>query len=400
MRALILATLVATGVATVALAAGQNRGIIVPLPKPEAPRVTPPPAPAPSPAPVVVQPPAAPPPAVVEAPWPDNVPKLKPGTGGTAVASTKPAAPPASGKPLTPGAASATTAGTAQTTTQTQTAALPPAAIPTGPPTKVTLQASVMQGAKALKDPLIWTVSLPLPGTLNRPGQQMAADHGPKAEFNLPPATYVVTVKDAEAVVNTLLIVGSEPIAKTIPINIAVVGLRMIPYTGAKLIKQPIHWEVFNSALGPPSPQSKIADVVAPSTTFTLAAGYYVVRSQYSDINADLAILVEAGVTYSYTVDLYAANVVAKAVGASGKTPAGAIKWEVIRTAADAAGKHQVVATDTGPSPDFLLREGNYMVIATAADGSTGETPIAVRAGQTHKITVKLKPATKPATSG
>ena len=26
----------------------------------------------------------------------------------------------------------------------------------------------------------------------------------------------------------------------------------MIPYTGAKLITDPIHWEVFNSALGAP----------------------------------------------------------------------------------------------------------------------------------------------------
>ena len=128
----------------------------------------------------------------------------------------------------------------------------------------------------------------------------------------------------------------------------------------------------------------------APQTIFTLAAGYYVVRSQYSDVHADLAIFIEAGVTYSYTVDLYAATVAAKVVDHAGKAPKGDITWEVIRTAADAVGQHQVVATDVGSHPEFLLREGMYMVIATAADGSVGQTPVVVRAGQTSRITVKL----------
>jgi hypothetical protein len=91
-RALILATLVATGFITVALAAGEkNSGVVV---KPPAPQVTTPPAPpAPAPAPLVTAPPPAPP-AIVEAPWPDNVPKIKPGTGGTPLiaARTAPAA--------------------------------------------------------------------------------------------------------------------------------------------------------------------------------------------------------------------------------------------------------------------------------------------------------------------
>ncbi len=390
MRALILATLVATGFATVALAASENStGVVV---KPPAPEVTAPPAPpAPAPAPVVAAPPPAPPPAIVEAPWPDNVPKIKPGTGGTPLVAAKPAA------PAPTAAGQSLTATQPVTTTQTQTASLPPTPIPTGPPTKVTLQASIMQGAKPLKDPLVWTISVPQAGTVDRPGTQVATQNGPKAEFQLPQGTYVVTIKDAEAVINSVMIVGATPIAKTIPLNVAIVGVRMIPYTGAKLITQPIHWEVFNSALGTPGPNSKIADVTAPQTVFTLRAGFYVVRSQYSDIHADLAILVEPGITYSYTVDLYAATVVAKVVDHAGKAPKGDITWEVIRTAADAAGQHQVVASDKGPSPDFLLREGNYMVIATAADGSKGQTPVVVRAGQTSRITVKLA---KPGTSG
>jgi hypothetical protein len=392
-RALILACVVATGFASVALAASETQGTTT-IVKPPAPAVTAPP-PAPAPAPVVTAPPP-PAPVVAEVPWPDNVPKIKPGTGGVPLVAAKPAAPAVPATAAGQSLASTQGVATTQSTTPTQTASLPPTPIPSGPPTKVTLQASVMQGGKPLKDPLVWTVSVPQAGTVDRPGTQVATFNGPKADFNLPQGTYVVTIKDAEAIVNSVMIVGATPIVKTIPLNVATVGVRMIPYTGAKLITQPIHWEVFNSAIGTPGPSSKIADINAPQTVFTLAAGFYVVRSQYSDIHADLAILVEAGVTYSYTVDLYAATVAAKVVDHTGKAPKGAVNWEVIRTAADAAGQHQVVATDNGAAPEFLLREGMYMVIATAADGTKGQTPVVVRAGQTSKITVKLA---KPGTS-
>jgi len=392
-RTLFLATLIAAGIVSPALAAGDtNNSIIVkpPAPTVEAPPAPPPPAPAPV---VVAPPPPPPPPKIAELPWPDNVPSFKPGTGGiprVAVKLAGPAVAAVQPQIQTLAAASTSSSAGAQLQTGTQIASLPPTPIPLGPPTKVSLQASMMPGAKPLRDPLTWTISVAQPGTINKPGTQVATQNGPRAEFDLPRGTYVVTVKDAEAIVSSVMMVGATPISKVIPINIAVVGVRMIPYTGAKLINQPIHWEVFNSALGPPGPATKIADVNAPQTIFTLAAGYYVVRSQYSDVHADLAIFIEAGVTYSYTVDLYAATVAAKVVDHTGKAPKGDITWEVIRTAADAVGQHQVVATDVGSHPEFLLREGMYMVIATAADGSVGQTPVVVRAGQTSRITVKL----------
>lgn len=387
MRALILATLVATGVAAVVLTgcetdASHSQPVVQ----------APPPAPPPTP---VVQ---APPP-VIEAPWPANVPSFKPGTGGVPLvaAMTTTAAAPATAISVQ----GATTGRSAVApTTSNQVAALPPAPInPSANPTKVVLQAAIMQGAKPLRDPLVWTISLPMAGTLTTPGQLVTTANGPKAEFSLAPGTYVVTIKDAEAVVNSVMIVGTEPIAKIIPMNFAVVGLRMIPYTGGKIVAQPIHWEVFSNALGPPSGASKIGDALAPQTIFLLPAGFYVVRSQYSDVHADLGIHIEAGVTYSYTVDLYAATLDAKAIAVSGKAPKVDISWQVIRMAVDAGGQHQVVATDTGASPEFLLREGDYMVIAVGADGSTGQTPITVRAGKIHKVTVKLLPATKTPTS-
>ena len=256
-------------------------------------------------------------------------------------------------------------------------------------PVKVTLQAAILAGAPPLHEPLQWTVSKP--GTNNNKiGLQVASMTGPRGEFSIPPGDYVVTVKQREAIVSQPLTVGSAGMTKTLVINTSIVAVRMIPYTGGKIVTEPVHWEVFQTALGRPGPDSKVADAVAPEASFTLAAGYYVVRSHYHNASSDLAMLVEPAVSYHYTVDLYAATVVGRAVGASGAS-ANDVKWQVVRSSAEPDGTHHVVATDTGANPTFLVREGNYLVIATGADGSVGEAPLAVVAGRTHQVKVILK---------
>jgi hypothetical protein len=411
-RALVLAALLAAGFASVAeagndiqslrtnpdstLVVGPTSQSPLPTAEPVAPVATQIPAPAAQPA------PAPAPTPVVARPWPENVPSLKPGTDKTiAVASKSTAAPGAATPPTTAAAKNTTaTANTAATgsvavatqnaAAQNQVAALPPQ--PTNAasltPVKVTLQAAIILGAPPLHEPLVWTVSKP--GDSNKKiGLQVASMTGARGEFSIPPGDYVVTIKQREAVVTLPLRVGPTAVVKTIPLNTSIVGVRVIPYTGGKIVTEPVHWEVFATGLGRPGPDSKVADAVAPMTSFTLAAGYYVVRSHYHDVSSDLAMLVEPGVSYSYTVDLYAANVVAQASGPS--KAMSQVKWQVVRSAAEADGTHHVVATDTGANPTFLVREGNYMVIATGADGSVGEAPLAVVAGRTHTVRVILK---------
>jgi hypothetical protein len=400
-RALLLAALLVASFATVARAG--NDGASVPI-HPDASLVASPnQAPLPAPEPVVAQPAPAPAPApVVATPWPENVPSLKPGTEKTAVAtassasqSTKAVASTATTKSTTTSSAASTApaASTASKTsaTQNQVAALPPQ--PTNAasltPVKVTLQAAILAGAPPLREPLQWTVNKP--GTNNNKiGPQVASMTGPRGEFSIPPGDYVVTVKQREAIVSQPLTVGSAGMTKTLVINTSIVAVRMILYTGGKIVTEPVHWEVFQTALGRPGPDSKVADAVAPESSFTLAAGYYVVRSHYHDATSDLAMLVEPAVSYHYTVDLYAATVVGRAVAASGAS-ANDVKWQVVRSSAEPDGTHHVVATDSGANPTFLVREGNYLVIATGADGSVGETPLAVVAGRTHQIKVILK---------
>ena len=401
MRALLLAALFVASFATVARAG--NDGSSVPI-HPDASLVTSPnQTPLPAPEPVVAQPSPAPAPApvVVATPWPENVPSLKPGTGSAAVTtaattvpSSKPVASTTTAKTTTTSTASTTTATSTATktaATQNQVASLPPQqpSLPSGPPVKVTLQAAILAGAPPLREPLQWTVSRP--GTNNNKiGLQVASMTGPRGEFSIPPGDYVVTVKQREAIVSQPLTVGSAGMTKTLVINTSIVAVRMILYTGGKIVTEPVHWEVFQTALGRPGPDSKVADAVAPEASFTLAAGYYVVRSHYHDASSDLAMLVEPAVSYHYTVDLYAATVVGRAVGASGAS-ANDVKWQVVRSTAEPDGTHHVVATDTGANPTFLVREGSYLVIATGADGSVGEAPLAVVAGRTHQVKVILK---------
>ncbi len=394
MRALLLAALLVASFATVARAG--NDGSSVPI-HPDASLVTSPnQAPLPAPEPVVAQPAPAPAPVVVAAPWPENVPSLKPGTETPAMAtasstsqSTKAVASTTTTKSTTTSSAASTASKTSAT--QNQVASLPPQ--PTNAasltPVKVTLQAAILAGAPPLHEPLQWTVSKP--GTNNNKiGLQVASMNGPRGEFSIPPGDYVVTVKQREAIVSQPLTVGSAGMTKTLVINTSIVAVRMIPYTGGKIVTEPVHWEVFQTALGRPGPDSKVADAVAPEASFTLAAGYYVVRSHYHNASSDLAMLVEPAVSYHYTVDLYAATVVGRAVGASGAS-ANDVKWQVVRSTAEPDGTHHVVATDTGANPTFLVREGSYLVIATGADGSVGEAPLAVVAGRTHQVKVILK---------
>ncbi len=378
---LVLAVLVAAGFTATAYAANEN---VQTLPPSSA--VTPPAVnqPAPPPAAVVQpvpQPAPPPPPKVVEAPWPYNVPSLKPGTGfGLAATKTAPAV------------ATATTAKAA-TTTPTQMAALPPnpanaAAVAT---TLVTLQASAMAGLKPLKDTgIVWTVYKA--DANNQPRERLASQTGQKAQFSLAPGPYVVAIRDAESLGSQFILVGSQPMNKIVPLNLSVVQVKMIPFTGAKPVSDPVHWEMFANALGRVGPDSKIADRFEPMTVFHLSAGYYVLRSHYQGTHADLPMLIEAGVTYHYTVDLYAASVSAQAVAPGGKKPKSDVTWQVVRAQAGSDGQHEVIATDTGTSPIFLLREGVYLLIATAADGTSGQAPVAIHAGKAQKVRVMLKP--------
>jgi hypothetical protein len=410
-RALVLAALLVASFAAVAEAENDSSSIrtkpdstllvgpptaTVPFPLAE----PAPPAAAPQQAPPAVQPAEAPAPApVVAQPWPENVPSLKPGTDKSvaiAAKTTKTTRPPTT-------TAAKNTTGTAnkaatpsvpvasQSAKQSQVAALPPQ--PTNAasltPVKVTLQATIIQGSPPLHEPLVWTVSKP--GQSNKQiGLQVASMTGPRGEFSIPPGDYVVTIKQREAVVTQPLTVGAVPVAKTIVLNTSIVAVRMIPYTGGRIVTDPIHWEVFATGLGAPGPNSKVADAVAPQSAFMVTAGYYVVRSHYHGVDSDLAMLVEPGLSYSYTVDLYAANVVAQASGPS--KAMSQVKWQLVRSTPEADGTHHVVAENTGANPTFLVREGNYMLIATGADGSVGEAPLAVIAGRTHTVRVTLKP--------
>jgi hypothetical protein len=415
-RALVLAALLATSFASVAEAENDNQSIRtggdavmqvgpvqspVPTAEPAPPVAVQPvvqPAPQPAPAPVVV----------AAKPWPENVPSLKPGTDKSVAKTTKAATTVAAASAGTGASAtasktaSATATGTAASATQTQVASLPPAPDNAASltPIRVVLQAAVIPGAPPLNENLVWTVNKP--GTSNkRIGDQVATVTGPRGEFMIPAGDYVVTVKQREAIVSQPLTVGAIPVVKTLALNTSIVSVRVIPYTGGKVVTEPVHWEVFATALGRPSKDSMVGEANAPETSFTLAAGYYVVRSHYHGVKSDLAMLVEPGVKYAYTVDLYAANLVAQVVGPTGK-PVPDAKWQIVRAGADADGSHEVIATDTGANPTFLVREGNYTVIATGSDGSVGQAPIAIIAGKTQKVKVVLKPGTATAvkTSG
>src|SRR6202008_4826702 len=111
----------------------------------------------------------------------------------------------------------------------------------------------------------------------------------------------------------------------------------------------------------------------------------------------DLVVPVPAGTNYKYTVNLYAGKVLMTALSHQTNRPyKKEVVWSVYRAKPDADGKRQLIATEMGPQFTFQLREGRYLVVATAGD-LVGELPFDVKAGKTDKIQVVLKQPAPPA---
>ena len=130
-------------------------------------------------------------------------------------------------------------------------------------------------------------------------------------------------------------------------------------------------------------------------------AGHYLVRARYDASTADLVVPVIAGHSYKYTVNLYAGKVALSAVADPGAAIVGDVAWEIRRAKPNAAGEREVIAARVGSTGPLLLREGRYVAVARA-DGLAGETPFEVKAGNSQKIKVVLRPveAVIPAAGG
>lgn len=271
--------------------------------------------------------------------------------------------------------------------------AQPPA--PSGPTTKVTLSAVIAEGAKPMRDEILWTVTR----AGDAGAQVVATDSAPKTVMNLAPGNYIVTASYGSTVISKEIAIRDAAENHVLNLNSGIVRLKLIPNAGAPAVTGDVTWEVYEYSRGTVEQRKQVTMARAPQHEFILPAGYYIVRALYSDTVSELVVPVDAGHTYKYTVNLYAGEVGLSALGANGKTVSEPVAWEIVRATPNAQGELETVTADVVPSRVFMLREGSYIARARTGD-MVGEAAFEVRAGKTGKVKVQLKPANTETAGG
>jgi hypothetical protein len=200
----------------------------------------------------------------------------------------------------------------------------------------------------------------------------------------------------ATAVVQPL--VPSKPTAKPAQTGQLIVKpnskltIGMIPNSGRGAITDPIGWQVFTYSKGVTENGQLVATKTGPNATFNLPAGSYVIRAAYKGTQSDLVIPLAPNQSYTYTINLYAGNAKLSAANVGGTTLKKGVAWQIVRAKPSADGTYQLVTSSADASPQLLIREGNYLVVARQGD-LWGTEKLSIKAGRTTSVKVKLKKA-------
>jgi hypothetical protein len=166
----------------------------------------------------------------------------------------------------------------------------------------------------------------------------------------------------------------------------------MIPNSGRGAITDAIGWQVFTYSKGITENGQLVAEKSGPNATFNLPAGSYVIRAAYKGTQSDLVIPLAPNQSYTYTINLYAGNAKLSAANVGGTTMKKGVSWQIVRAKPAADGSYQLVTSSADASPQLLIREGNYLVVARQGD-LWGTEKLTIKAGRTTTVKVKLKKA-------
>jgi hypothetical protein len=252
----------------------------------------------------------------------------------------------------------------------------------------VTINATMGQDGKPLADPITWTVT-----KLDKNGKPekkpVVTETSPVLKTKLKAGQYQVIAKAKKMAAKQVFTVGKEPVARTIILGTASVSIKMITSKGRKPVKDPIQWELLTYVKGQPDKGEKLDLVNAPTASFTVPAGGYVIRATYKGVKADLVVPLQAGQSYDYTLNLYAGY--GEAVAYNGKKKiAQDVNWQVVRQKPNDKGEYELVAQETGAAPKIMLREGKYLLIARYGN-MWGSEKLDVTAAEVKTVKVKLK---------
>jgi hypothetical protein len=259
---------------------------------------------------------------------------------------------------------------------------------------KVKLYATIVQGAKPLKDDRIsWSIS-PL-GKDGTPTQQMTKA---APEVQLIPGRYRFTAK-LEYATATREITVSETAKYELPLEAGWARFQMVPNRKAKPLEESVQWQIYRYSKAGVDEKRKLVELVAPSVQLTLPPGWYSVRAKYQGIVSDMVAEVKAGTLYKYTVVAYAGKVRFAAVDAAGKALKKDVVWTIERVSKSQGGKRVPVTVDQTAAPNLMIGEGQYVAVAKSGN-LVGETAFDIEATREKKVTVKLKQVNTAAAAG
>jgi hypothetical protein len=252
-------------------------------------------------------------------------------------------------------------------------------------PVKVTFEARIVEGAMPLKGDIQWSIT-----PFDKSGTPAQTLTKASPELLLLPGKYHATAT-LGFVTATKDINVAEAGRQGVVLNGGFMRLAMIPDRKGKPIQEAVQWQVYPYAKAGADESRKVTELMEPSPQLVLQPGYYIVRSKYQGIVAEMVAEVKAGILYKYTVVAYAGKVTLSAVDAKGKPVKSNLEWSIEKTAKDASAKRTSVVTNKTANPQLLLNEGKYVVVARSGN-LVGELPIEIKQGNSQTFKIKLKP--------
>jgi hypothetical protein len=287
-------------------------------------------------------------------------------------------------------------------TTTPKPTATKPAAKPAAKPTtiakpavndgKVHIDAVLTTGGRAVVKPIQWTITK-ASADPSKPGEVVHSSTATTVAVALPPGSYSVqAVLGLQKVTTPLTVVANKPNHLTVDMHAGYVTLSMIPNAGSPKITQPITWELYTYVRGQKADAgTKLASAVAPNTEFYVPAGGYTVRATYQHTVSEVVVPLGPGIGYDYIINLYAGRLSLSALNSRGTTPVDKVTWSIVRAQPNPDGKRDEIAELTGPTQDFIMREGKYVAIVQAANINY-EVPFEIKSTRATRVKVTLMP--------
>jgi Ca-activated chloride channel family protein len=218
--------------------------------------------------------------------------------------------------------------------------------------------------AEGLKQALAETVASPAATSTPSPAAAAEQKPGPEAKN---PAT------EPEAPKAQTETPQAEPVTREVDFApTAVLAQGGAPVTDDNI------WQVYKAL-----PDGSRGDLVTSqhgAYTGTLEPGDYVVVAQLGEVEAEQRLKIEAGQTYKPVFVLNAGVLDVRAPGA--------YQVEIVEARKDGQGNRKTFAGSYGETLEATLPAGDYVVIASQADGGKREMPASLKAGGRLELTV------------